>query len=388
MFRLLVKWLQIAVVVGMHLMLVGCWDVNEPERQIYVHGMGIDYKDDKYTVYLQIINLSLLAKTESSGGEKDIKIELGHAEGLTVEEAIFNLYKSTQRRLFWGHLSYIIFTEDLIQKETLVPIIDFLDRFTEAHYRVWMFLTKDPLENILRCTPILGMSTDLSKISDPSSTYEQNSFIPSIDLRQMVIQADEPPFEIHIPYLKLAENQWETDKEKKTSISMNGIAVLEKNKFKGVIEGTDVNGYRWINTSFKRGQIQSKEKKGKKMSVLINDLSTNVKPIQTGSKVQFDIELIAEGRISHIEKEDSPNEISREVEESIKEEIRKTYLRGLDLDSDVFKFSTVIYRENNSVWKHFNQNGKIPLDKDSIRKMSVNVKLKDGGKQLNIPVFE
>ena len=44
--------------------LSGCWDSNEPERLVYANGLGIDYKDGKVIVYLQIINVKGLAKSE------------------------------------------------------------------------------------------------------------------------------------------------------------------------------------------------------------------------------------------------------------------------------------------------------------------------------------
>ena len=47
--------------------LSGCWDSNEPERLVYANGLGIDYKDGKVIVYLQIINVKGLAKSESGG---------------------------------------------------------------------------------------------------------------------------------------------------------------------------------------------------------------------------------------------------------------------------------------------------------------------------------
>ena len=57
---------QIAIVILMlttTLLLSGCWDVTEPQRMYYVQGVGVDYKDNEYTAYLQIINFANVAKT-------------------------------------------------------------------------------------------------------------------------------------------------------------------------------------------------------------------------------------------------------------------------------------------------------------------------------------
>jgi len=35
------------------LLLAGCWDVKEPQRMYYIDGIGIDYKDGQYEIYMQ-----------------------------------------------------------------------------------------------------------------------------------------------------------------------------------------------------------------------------------------------------------------------------------------------------------------------------------------------
>ena len=50
------------------LFLTGCWDHNEPERLLYINGLGVHYKKNgDVEVYLQIINLQGLAKARKWG---------------------------------------------------------------------------------------------------------------------------------------------------------------------------------------------------------------------------------------------------------------------------------------------------------------------------------
>jgi len=46
------------------LLLSGCWDVYEAQRMYYVDGLGIDYKDGQYVIYMQLINFTNVAKFE------------------------------------------------------------------------------------------------------------------------------------------------------------------------------------------------------------------------------------------------------------------------------------------------------------------------------------
>ncbi|USK81565.1 hypothetical protein QRD90_06465 [Peribacillus frigoritolerans] len=83
--------------------LAGCWDSNEPERLMYANGLGIDYKNGKVLVHLQIINMKGLAKSESGGDPSSLSAaDVGTATGNTLEEALFNLYHTADRRIYWG----------------------------------------------------------------------------------------------------------------------------------------------------------------------------------------------------------------------------------------------------------------------------------------------
>ena len=72
------------------LLLSGCWDVTEPQRMYYVDGIGIDYKDGQYEIYMQIINFANVAKTEGPSPQ-GAQSEIGFAKGKTMEEAFFKL---------------------------------------------------------------------------------------------------------------------------------------------------------------------------------------------------------------------------------------------------------------------------------------------------------
>ncbi|MGE7675421.1 hypothetical protein ACQKMV_17855 [Lysinibacillus sp. NPDC094403] len=53
----------------------------------YVHGLGIDYKDGQYEIFMQLINFSNVAKSESPNPQAT-QSEIGHSKGKTLEEAI------------------------------------------------------------------------------------------------------------------------------------------------------------------------------------------------------------------------------------------------------------------------------------------------------------
>ncbi len=157
------------------IILSGCLGSNEPERMVYALGMGLDYQDGKYVTYLQIMNLGELARTETGSGSapEQAHADIGRAAGESINDAIFNLYHSTDRRIFWGHLSYVVLTEAALEANGLKNTIDFLDRYRETRYRVWIYTTREPLSRILKTAPLLNSSVALSKLSDPNRTLDK-----------------------------------------------------------------------------------------------------------------------------------------------------------------------------------------------------------------------
>ncbi len=93
--------------------LTGCWDTTEPQRMYYINAVGVDFNDNQYEVYLQIINFADLAKSEQPNPDI-VPTEVGYAKGKTIEEAIFELYRSIDQKNLLGpyEISYIFSTSN------------------------------------------------------------------------------------------------------------------------------------------------------------------------------------------------------------------------------------------------------------------------------------
>ncbi|WP_442857371.1 Ger(x)C family spore germination protein, partial [Bacillus sp. FJAT-42315] len=97
--KLYVKYVLLCTTFFISLLpLAGCWDANEPERMVYIQGLGVDYKDGEFVVYLQMLNPGLIAKSEATSGVQQSTVVVGRGSGKTVNEAAFDVYRSSQRR--------------------------------------------------------------------------------------------------------------------------------------------------------------------------------------------------------------------------------------------------------------------------------------------------
>ena len=69
---------------------------------------------------------------------------MAYARGNTMDEALFKLYHSIDQKVFWGHFSYLVVSEEAMKNIKFSPVIDSFIRYRETRYKVWMYTTKDP----------------------------------------------------------------------------------------------------------------------------------------------------------------------------------------------------------------------------------------------------
>ncbi|MFS0888920.1 Ger(x)C family spore germination protein [Peribacillus frigoritolerans] len=369
--------------------LAGCWDSNEPERLMYANGLGIDYKNGKVLVHLQIINMKGLAKSESGGDPSSLSAaDVGTATGNTLEEALFNLYHTADRRIYWGHLSFVIFSEEALNMGGLKYTVDFLDRYRETRYRMFFFMTKDSIKDAMLISPIENISMAFSKLSDPDDNYHQSSFIPPINLREIIIQLDEPAYQVSIPELKITE-QWTGQDKKKKSLLMESVTIISNNKIKEFLPKNVMNGGRLVNKDFVRDSITLFPGTKKDTSVVLYDKKTEITPIiEKNGKVRFDVDLKIRASVELMKNDITRKQYESEIKRSIKKEIKKTYQYTQKRDIDLFKLSKILYRNENDTWKRIENEGMIPLEDDTLRSIWVEVELQDTGKQKLSPIFE
>ncbi|WP_342512874.1 Ger(x)C family spore germination protein [Sporosarcina sp. FSL K6-1522] len=364
---------MIAMLILLMPILTSCWDVNEPERMLYIHGIGVDFEDGQYKVYSQIIDFSNTAKSDQPI-TKEIQSEVGSATGETIDEAFFELYHSIDQRVFWGHFSYLILSEEAMKNGRVNSIVDSFMRYRETRYQIWVYSTKDPVKDLLLVSPIINKAITLSKLGDPMNSFKQESFIEPLNFRELIIALNEPSYEARIPYVSITEN-WETVEGPNTSATLSGVGVITPNQFKGFITEEKVQGLQWMTNATKRGEVTVKLNSDEQshLTMIIDKLQVKVKPIVENDNVTFDIDVKVDLTVSTIEEKITSSEIKKETAKQIKKEIEDTYEEGLKHDVDIYRLSEHLYRKDVKTWKRIQKDGKVELTKDSIHNLTVAV---------------
>lgn len=369
--------------------LSGCWDIEEAERMDYVHGIGVDYKDGQVVVSLQIVNLGNLGNPESGGsGGGGTHTVIAKAKGETVNDAVFEIYESTQRRLFWGHTTFIVVTEEAMKQNKMKDVLDLMDRYRETRYRILLFTTQDEdVDKLLEAAPIFDGSPVYTRLTDLNNTYEQSSWIQIRSMREFFIQIKEPGYNAIIPSVTTTENEWTSSGKPETLIKTVGVALTNKDKLQGFITGDDLKGFRWLEKEAVRSHLDVNKDGERVAEMVILRPSFSIKPNVKGETVTFHIDVEGKSLLNELVKEESHDFLKKEIEKTIEEEIKHTFNKALELDSDIYRLSEVLYRKNVSAWNKVNKNGKVPLDENSI-KVTVNIEIGPGRLDTEAPVIK
>ena len=356
------------------LLLAGCWDTNQPERMYYLYGIGIDFEDDEYVMYAQIIDFTNIAKSDQPNPEAS-QAEVGVARGRTFDEVFFNLYKSMDERLFLGQLEYVIFSEEAVKQHKGKAIVNSFIRYRELRYTTWTYITDAPLEEVMLTTPIINKAITLSKVADPTNSLKQSSLIQPINFREILINLDEPSHSAIIPFIEISED-WSTDKGPDTVYSIESVVLVNsQDAYKGHLKGDDVRGLQWMTKKTVRSEITVKMDgfADPYVTNVVQSIKPTIRPIINEDSIHFelDVKCVVEGVES--ENQEIMEKLIKKVEETMEKEIETTYKAALKMDVDVFRLSETVYRKHNKAWKKMNEDGVIPLDENSIRSINVEV---------------
>src|SRR5690606_18057347 len=121
--------------------------------------------------------------------------------------------------------SFFIVTENLMEEDHINSVINTLTQHTDTRYQTWVYSTDDPLEEFLIAVPLLKRSITLTSLADPYNSFQQASFIEPLSMRQLIIQLNEPGYDVKIPYVTMKDD-WKTQKGTEKSVKMTGVAVI------------------------------------------------------------------------------------------------------------------------------------------------------------------
>ena len=94
------------ILLFMLLLLTGCKDYTEINDLGIISGMIIDYKDNKYEITTEIIT-----------NDKESELQILSTTSTSIDEAIKELSKLTNKKVFIPHLKALIITDNILKED-------------------------------------------------------------------------------------------------------------------------------------------------------------------------------------------------------------------------------------------------------------------------------
>ncbi|MEK5064306.1 Ger(x)C family spore germination protein [Cytobacillus sp. FSL R5-0596] len=361
--------------------LTGCWSRYEVQNMNYATAVGIDYINDKYTVFVQLLDFTTVAKLEGQQKEEQPPVWVGKGQGASFTEAVNDLYSTSQQRLNFGQVSAILLSERMIKENKVGEVLELINRYREIRYISWLFSTREPIEEILLATPFFRLSPKASILHNPEQNYRQRSILTPIRLKQFVLDSNEKSRTSYIPELSIRRGQWQESNKPKELLKYSGIHIYDQDNYYGRMGLEDLSGLPWLSTHTIRVPLDLFAEEKLSAVLVAEKPKFEVTPIVKLDKVFFDISLSVKAGINELHTDLTEQKLKQIARKTIEEQIRNTYQTAFNKGIDIYNLGEKLYRQHPHQWKHIaTGKNQLVLNQDSLLNVDVDVNIVYSGR--------
>ncbi|WP_282940992.1 Ger(x)C family spore germination protein [Paenibacillus sp. RC67] len=344
----------------MVLLLAGCWDRVEVNDLTLIMAAGLDKKDDKLSLSIEVF-VPQPSGGGGGGGESGnsgkgtssatAQTLVRSAEGVTLADAISKLQEEFPRRIFWGHCEIFIFGEKLA-REGMRENIDFIMRESGPRERADVFVSKGEAKDILKLIPPIERSS--AEVLREMAKLQTGMKVTVKDFAEML---NGEARAAALPWVEvLPPEQYQQPNQ--TVGFINGTAIIKGDKMVGRLNDKLTRGLLWLRNEVESSivTIEPKESKGHvSMKLLRSD--TNLVPHIDGDKWSVTVKINTEDDvIQNTTQLDLSNpkltkKLEKELAEDIEQRIKAALVRPQkQLNADIFNFADAFRRKYPKEW--------------------------------------
>jgi spore germination protein KC len=369
-------------------LLSGCWDRTELQDLDIVSAIGIDEGDDdeenRYLVSVQVINEGQIAGAGGTGqGGSDVAPVITYsATGSTVSEALRKIAPKAPEELFFPHVQVMVIGEELARKKGIQDLFDWIERDSQFRTLFPILIVRDnTAKNLLQIMTSLEKMPSAQIVGGLESVQKIWGEYASTRADQVILQLGGEGANltgVQIYGDPEAGNSL-TNVQKispKTTVEIRGLAIFKKGELKKWLDDDAARGATFINNELKKTILNLNcEKKKKGVAVDMVRSNTKIKAEIKNEKPVIQITVRSEGHISEVQcpidlgKHESIEELEKQMEKEIKEEIMMALEATKEQKTDIFRFGEYVNREDPKLWKKI----KKKWDDDIFPETEVNV---------------
>lgn len=325
----------------------GCWNYREVEKLAVVSGFGVDKKEDKYQVTIEIIDVGVGKDTKNS-------TQIITTEGITLFDSVRKVIKSTGKRLYFSHAEIIVLSKE-VAEEGVVPILDWVARDAELRDTLHFLVSKDKsAKEIMEQKPTTSEVLSF-QYNDVLSSQKSLSYALEIQSWEFTNELSTACVSATLPTIDIAK---ENDKK---IPEIEGTGLFKKDKLIGFLNGEETKAMMFVKDKVKGGLLVGKERSKRseaEVSLEILKNKTKLKPRLSEGKIimevstETDVVLAEIGGELDIMNEKGLEKLKEDFEAKLQADIKNLVKKTQgQYGCDIFGFCKTIKIEMPDLWK-------------------------------------
>lgn len=352
--------------------ITGCWNYNELNTLAITTAMAIDKKGSEYEVSILIANAKNKASSSNDTNAQNIVYS---AKGKTITEALKNIELKNPRKIYIGHLTSLIISEE-VAKSGLINTLDLFLRNSESIKRFYVIIARNTkAKNILKIiSPLETVPAQTITNNIKSSSETQGISIKVLysdfinNLLKKGVEPTLPTITIEGSVEKGSKNSNLEKSEPDSYLKLGPIAAFKSDKLISYADADESRGINLILNKTKTTTFKFKCKNN-----YINIEIRNIKSkITIKNKVK--INVIAKGEIVENACDINLNDPKtvEKIEKNFNKKIKSLINKGINFakknEIDIFGIGNILYKNNpkkfNKIkdWNKYFSNLKINVD--------------------------
>ncbi|XMB85754.1 Ger(x)C family spore germination protein [Mycoplasmatota bacterium WC44] len=336
----------------------------------YVRTVGLDkVEDDK--IQLTIVTSQYSPEEETSNLAKQDKYFV--SVGRDVFEASRNYHSFMKEDIFWGHIDFIIISEDLA-KNDIDSTLDYFIRGHENKLTANVLVAKGArAEEVIKLVTDAGedISTKLNVLSTGVGALSVSSQLPLIDAFNKI---NNEYCSCFIPTVQIVEDEKEEpEEETKEAANESEDGNTDEKTKKLILEGyaffdqDDASllcfmgsrasrGFNFIINEVKSGVIVVEDPNGEFVNLEIIDSKTSVMPEFKDGKITVTLKNEMSSNVTEIHgdvdifKHEIIEDLVKQQNEIVKQEMQSVIDMVKMYNSDLFDLSSIIFHKHPKKW--------------------------------------
>ncbi|QCR32395.1 Ger(x)C family spore germination protein [Lysinibacillus sp. SGAir0095] len=355
--------------------LSSCSGLKNIQDITYIVAIGMDYNQEKdeYTVYLQALNFSNVAKQESTRPTDKVPVFVGKATGESLNIAVSKLYSKTEPYLFFGHVNALVLSQEIVTHRN-IEVVEEIGRNRSLRSTIQVVSTKDNIEDIFRVEALFNYPTLYTILFKNYASEVARDEIRPITLMEFLKSYYEPMGVAKMPSVKIDDTHWTSD-GKYPSLYFDGYEIFQNRKHMSHLPFHDAIFLNWLLDN--RVVLNRKIEKGDELLATVEFLNPKLKFHYTkGTEYpEFTIDLSVNVNLLEELAEVKIEELTKLIEDDIKEDIQGLYQKGIEHKMDILNVGENWYRKKPGKYRELKNSYAFYLDENSLQHVNVSVNI-------------